>query len=331
MECKELEQVINRKYKNLEGLVAMQSGEVIYEKYFQKSSKESTFHIFSATKSIVAILIGIAIDKGYIEGVHQKILDFFPEYQVKGADDTICKVTLEDMLTMTVPYRYRRGPYKKFFTSEDWVKFGLDMIGGKGRIGDFFYAGLIGPDIFTGILQRATKQSVLEFARENLFQPLGIEVGAPVYWESKKEQMEWYHTPNPTGWVVDPQGVNTGGWGLSLRAADMAKLGQLMLAKGVYQGKRIVSAAWIEACTKAHSAWRVNRKLTLQYGYLWWLSGEEDHSFAAMGDGGNVIYVNPAKDRVIAIASSFQPRAKDRMQLIQQYLNPTFDELNTQE
>lgn len=326
----ELERIIGKKYRNLDGLVVQEKGMTVYKKYFNGNDDSSTFHIFSATKSIVCILLGIAIEKGLIKGVEQKILDFFPKYEVKGTDKTIEQITLEDMLTMTVPFRYqnklwKKGEYQKYFSSEDWVKTALDQIGGKGKIGDFFYAGLIGPDIFSGILSHACKQSVLEFARKNLFVPLGIQVGEPIQFSSKEEQIQWYRKKNPVGWVVSPDGTNTGGWGLCLRATDMAKIGTLMLGQGEYEGKRLVSKDWIARCTSVHSAWNMNRKTTLQYGYLWWIIDEKEKIFAAMGDGGNVIYVNPAKERVIAIASSFSPVAKDRIDLIQNYIEPLLD------
>jgi CubicO group peptidase (beta-lactamase class C family) len=126
---------------------------------------------------------------------------------------------------------------------------------------------------------------------------------------------------NTSGWVVDPQGNNTAGWGLFLKAADMAKIGQMYLNRGVWDGKQIVPAAWIDESTKEHSRWD-ERKLV--YGYLWWIIDEE--SYAAMGDGGNVIYVNPAKKLVVAIASLFMPRAKDRIELIKAYIEPMVED-----
>ena len=138
------------------------------------------------TKSIISILIGIALDKGYIKNIEEKVLDYFPEYKVKRGERKIRNITLRDMLTMTAPYKYRFfAPYIKYFTSSDWVKFSLDLLGGHGKIGTFRYAPLIGPDILSGILVKATRQSVLDFAAENLFEPLGIKVENNLLFESK--------------------------------------------------------------------------------------------------------------------------------------------------
>jgi CubicO group peptidase (beta-lactamase class C family) len=95
----------------------------------------------------------------------------------------------------------------------------------------------------------------------------------------------------------------------------MARIGRLLLDRGVWDSRRIVPAEWIDESTAVHSHWN-----TLQYGYLWWIIDAEEHSFAALGDGGNAIYVNPAKDLVVAIASLFKPTAKDRIEFIRKFV-----------
>ena len=119
-------------------------------------------HVFSVTKSVVALLFGIAFDKGCLESVDQRVLEFFPAYPVKRGEKTLPHITIEDLLTMTVPYKYRSAPYTKYFSSENWVYAALDLMGGKGRVGEFRYAPLIGPDVLTGILAQATGRSALE-------------------------------------------------------------------------------------------------------------------------------------------------------------------------
>lgn len=124
----------------------------------------------------MALLIGIAMKQGYISDVNTPVLDFFPDYEVKKREHTIQKVTLYDLLTMTAPYKYRSAPYTKFFSSDDWMKSSLDLLGGKGKIGDFRYVPVIGPDIFLGIISNTTGMSVLDFANKNLFEPLNINI-----------------------------------------------------------------------------------------------------------------------------------------------------------
>ena len=310
-----LESAILREYSNIAGMVVQQNGTIIYENSFNRYTADTAFHVFSVTKSVLSVLIGIAIDKGLIESLDQKVLDFFPEYTPKRGEKTAQLVTLRDMMTMTAPYKYKSAPYTKYFSSESWVKSALDLLGGKGEIGDFRYTPLIGPDILSGILTRVTGLSVLEFAQENLFMPLGIDVSERIVFESKEEQLSIMKDHHGSGWVADPQGINTAGWGLFLRPGEMAKIGKLLLNRGIWDGRQIVSSEWVDESTAPHSRWG-----ELQYGYLWWIIDEEARSFAALGDGGNAIYVNPAKNLVVAIASLFKPTAKDRIKFIKQYV-----------
>ena len=233
MDTIKLEQIIREKYGNTGAIIVQKNGVSVYEYYENECTKNSPFHVFSVTKSILSILIGIAIDKGYIKSIHQPILDFFPDYIVKKREKTIQSITLYHMMTMTAPYKYKYAPYTKYFTSEDWVKSSLDLLGGKGKIGEFRYAPVIGPDIFSGIIENTTAMTVLNFAKKYLFEPLEIEVPGDIIFHNK-----------------------------------------------------------------------------------------EEHSFAALGDGGNVIYINPKENMVIIIASYFKPRVEDRMKLIKEYIEP---------
>ena len=317
----EMEAAIAADYGNIAGMVVLKDGNAVYENYFGGCTKESRIHVFSVTKSIVSILFGIALDKGCLDSVDRKVLDFYPEYTVKRGEKKIQHVTIRDMLTMTAPYKYKATPYTKYFTSPDWVKFSLDVLGGKGEIGAFRYAPLVGPDILTGILAKAAGQPVLDFARENLFAPLGITVEGSVTFHSKEEQMAFYKATDMSVWVADPQGMNAGGWGLTLSPMDMAKIGELIRTGGIYNGTRIVSEKWVRESTSEQSRWA---ERDFSYGYLWWVL-EQEHGCAAIGDGGNIIYVRPDKNMVVAIASRFQPRAKDRIELIRKYVEPVFD------
>lgn len=317
-----MEKIINAGYRNIGGIVVQKSGKTLYENYFNGCTADSTFHVFSVTKSIISILIGIAIDKGFIKGIDQKVLDFFPDYTVKRGETTIQNITLKDMLTMTAPYKYKSEPCTEYFTSDNWVKAALDLLGGRGKIGEFRYTPLIGPDILSGILVKAARQPVLDFGTEYLFGPLGITVENNVVFHNKEEQEAYIKAKNVSGWVVDPAGVNTAGWGLALTPVDMAKIGQLYLDGGMWKDKQIVSAQWIDESTKEHS--RCNR-FKLSYGYLWWIINDKEHAYAAMGDGGNVIYVNAEKEMVISIASFYLPNAKDRIKLIKEYIEPMFE------
>lgn len=317
-----MEKIINSSYSNIGGIIVLKNGKTLYENYFNECTVTSTFHVFSVTKSIISILIGIAIDKGYIKSTNQKVLDFFPDYVVKRGEKKIQNVTLKDLLTMTAPYKYKSEPYSEYFASDNWVNSALDLLGGKGKIGEFRYTPLIGPDILSGILVKTTGQSVLDFATKYLFSSLGITVGSNVVFHNKEEQLAFYKAKNVSGWVADRAGVNTAGWGLILTPMDMAKIGQLYFDGGIWKGKQIISSTWVNDSTKEHS--RCNQ-WKLSYGYLWWIINDKEHTYAAMGDGGNVIYVNTKKKMVVSIASLFMPRAKDRIKLIKEYIEPMFE------
>ena len=312
----EFEKLVVNEYSNIAGIAVIKNDNLIYEKYFDGYDKDDTLHIASVTKSIISILIGIAIDKGYIKNVGQKVLEFFPNYIVKRGEKTIQNVTIENLLTMTAPYKYKSEPYTKVYSSDDWVKATLDLLGGKTDIGEFKYT-TVGIHILSGILTNATGQSVIEFATDNLFKPLGIKAPNNVFLKNKEEHFSFLKDRHVSGWVADPKGVNTAGWGLTLKAVDMAKIGQLYLNYGMWDGKQVISSKWIEDSTKEKSQWG-----DLSYGYLWWII---DNCYAALGDGGNVIFINPQKKMVVAIASRFMPRAKDRIELIREQIIPLFD------
>jgi CubicO group peptidase (beta-lactamase class C family) len=312
-----LENIITSEYGNIAGVVCLKNGETAYEKYFNGFTEKDSFHVFSVTKSVLSALIGVAVDRGLIGGVDQKVLEFFPDYTVKRGEKTIQQITIRNMLAMTAPYKYKSAPYTKFFTSEDWVRVSLDLLGGKTAPGAFRYAPVIGPDVLSGILVRATGKPPLDFAREALFSPLGIDVPHSVIFKDKDEQLAFYKAKSVRGWVADPQGVNTAAWGLCLCPADMAKIGRLYLNGGAWENRQLVSTKWISESLREHSRWE---QIGLAYGYLWWLIDED--SYAAMGDGGNTIYVNAKKNLVVAIASTFKPTAKDRIELIKKYIEP---------
>lgn len=316
-----LENKIQSEYGNIAGIIIRKNDRTVYEKYFNKCSENDPIHVFSVTKSIVSMLFGIALAKGRLKSLEENVIHFFPDYPLKKRQQTIRQITIRHLLTMTAPYQYKWNPYPKYFASEDWVRSSLGLLGGHGKIGNFRYAPVIGIDLLSGILIRATGQPVLEFAQDNLFAPLEIPVAKSICFRSKEDQLAFYKSKGANGWVADPKGTNTAGWGLSLATPDMAKLGQLYLNGGVWNGRQIIPEKWIAESTQVQSVWKARR---LKYGYLWWVIEEAEHSFAALGDGGNAIYVNPKDRLVVAISSLFAPRTKDRVDFIKNEIEPLF-------
>ncbi|OHD18805.1 MAG: serine hydrolase [Spirochaetes bacterium GWD1_27_9] len=317
----ELKELIKEQYSNIVGIVVLKNDRIIFENYFNGYNRNDTVHVASVTKSILSALIGIAVDKGYIKSIEQNILDYFLDYKTKRGENTIQKITIKNLLTMTAPYKYKYEPYTKVYSSDDWTKAVLDLLGGKGKIGVFKYT-TVGIQLLSGIIANATGQRVLDFATENLFKPLDIKAPHNVKINNKEEHFAFLKNKDVSGWVIDPKGINTAGWGLALSTNDMAKIGQLYLNKGKWNSKRILSSKWIEDSTKEHSRWG-----ELPYGYLWWIiDGDDNINYAALGDGGNVIFVSPGNKMVIAITSRFMPRAKDRIKLIKKNIMPIFND-----
>nr|WP_319488994.1 serine hydrolase [uncultured Caproiciproducens sp.] len=319
---KELEKTINSDYSNIAGIIVQKNGTKLYENYFNGYTADNAIHVYSVTKSIVSALFGIALDKGYIKSTEQKVLEFFPGYTVAEGEKTIQNITIRNLLTMTAPYKYKTEPYEMFFSSCNPIKDALDLLGGDGAVGEFNYAAIGGTQILSGILTRATGQPILDFATENLFSPLGINITHNVVLRNKEEHIVVMNDKNTSGWAVDPQGNNTAGWGLFLTPTEMAKAGQLYLNGGMWDGKQIVSSIWISESTEEHS--RCVQWGNLAYGYLWWII--DGDSYAAMGDGGNVIYVNTKKKMVVSIASLFIPNARDSIGFIKELIEPIFED-----
>lgn len=317
---KEIEKTIKRDYGNIAGMMVQKNGTKLYESYFNGYTAANAVHVYSVTKSFFSALIGMAIDQGHIKSVDRKVLDFFPDYTVKAGEKTIQNITIENLLTMTAPYKYETEPYEKFFTSQNPMQDALDLLGGDKPIGTFNYSAVGGTHILSGILTRATGQPILDFATENLFLPLGINVPRNVVLRNVEEFMAVMNDKNTSGWAVDPQGINTASWGLFLTPGDMTKIGQLYLNNGIWAGKQVIPAGWVAESTKEHSRWN---ERGLSYGYLWWIL--DGDSFAAVGDGGNVIYVNTKKQMVVSIASLFRQNPKDRIELIKKYIEPIFE------
>ncbi|WP_321387689.1 serine hydrolase [uncultured Enterococcus sp.] len=238
----------------------------------------AAFIFFQSLKVSFLFYSASAIDNGMIESVDQKVLDFFPEYEVSEENKTIQQITIRHLLTMTAPFSYEVEPYVEYFTSESWLTFALSYLGGQDSVGSFQYRPIVGPDILSGILTKATGESVRTFADKHLFTPLGISVDSDIVFQSQEEQFAFYEATTISGWVADRTGINAAGWGLTLAPMDMAKIGSLYLSNGSWQEQQIVSGEWIDESTREHSCWQ---EMNLAYGYLWWLIDE--NCYAAMG------------------------------------------------
>ncbi len=267
---------------NIDSVTVIRNGYIVADAYFPPFEPNTKHVIHSITKSIVSALVGIAIDRGYIQGVDQPVLDFFPQEMAVSLDVEKQAITLEHLLTMSSglecrdSYLYRWRGLNELRASADWVQFMLDLPL-VDRPGSRFEYCNGGSFLLSAVIQEATGVSALEFARANLFEPLGI---------------------TDVVWPANPQGINIG-WGeMRMKPHDMAKIGQLYLNDGQWEGAQVIPADWVEASTQAHI---VAATLSDGYGYQWWV--DDGGYYMALGYQGQFIFVVPDKNIVVVFTS----------------------------
>jgi len=307
--------VIVREYSNIYGMVIVKENNIVYRQAFNGYDMKTKVHVASLTKSILSALTGIAVEQGYIRSVNQKVMSFFPDYEFKDQNSNRENATIENLLNMTVPYSFAdyQEPLDRFSMSQDWVQFALDMIDKKGTMGSFKYS-TEGAHLLSAILTRATGKSTREYANEALFKPVGMSEIEAHLLNAAEMNFDTLFGKDLKGWANDPQGITTGGWGITLKVEDMARFGLLYLNNGSWNGKQIVPGAWVAASS-------INNQN--HYAYMWWqITFGNVSAFAAIGDGGNIICCIPEKQLVIAIASEFMMNPKDRCTFIGEHILP---------
>ena len=313
---------------NICQICAVRNGEMVYSENWRGFKTDSAMNVNSVTKGIMAILVGIAVDKGYIKSIDQNVLDFFPEYNVKRGEKTIYDVTLKHLLTMTAPYKYRSEPWTKVCTSLDWTKAALDLLGGRtGITGEFKYATL-GIQILSGVIGKSSGMKCIDFANKFLFAPLGIPEHKIHGASDKDDQFDFLMNKNPRKpeWYSDPQDTVTAGWGLTLSAYDMAKIGWMLINSGKYGDVQVLSAEWIAQMTAPKL--QLGKMFgNMQYCYLWYRPHNDKPIFAAIGDCGNIIYADPEKRISVGITGTFKPRIFDRVEFIEKNVIPVIERL----
>lgn len=323
MTKEELHELIKNKQQNICQVSCYKNGIEVYSDEWNNYKKDDCVHVMSVTKSIVCLLIGIAIDNKYINSVDDKVVKYFPEYTPKRGEKTIFDVTIKHLLTMKAPYKCKGDPWTKVCSSDNWTKTSLDFLGGrKGLTNEFKYQ-TVCLHILSGILYKATKMKTVDFANKYLFTPIGIKKHINYLAESAEEHKEFTISKEPKDniWFCDPMGIGTPGYGLCFSANDMSKIGLLCLNKGKHKDKQIISAKWIEEMVMpTHVSGEEFRNMS--YGYLWWIIDQKKNIYAAIGNSGNVIYVNTKENIVISVASYFKPTIFDRIDFIQEYIKP---------
>ena len=323
MNKQELHNLIETQQPNICQVTAYKNNELVYSDCWNNYKATDCVHVMSVTKSIFALLIGIAIDKGQIKSVDDKVLDYFPEYKVKRGEKTIYDVTIKHLLTMRAPYKSKGDPWSKVCISENWTYTSLDFLGGRKGLTDEFKYSSVCIHILSGILYKATGMITVDYANKFLFEPLGIPAHKVYIAKSAEEHKQFTitKTPKKAVWFSDRQNLGTPGYGLCMTAEDMAKIGLMCLNKGVFNGQQIVSSKWIREMTNPRTVEGKHFR-GMDYGYLWWIISHKKGIYAAIGNSGNVIYINPEKKVVVAVASYFKPTIFDRIDFIQKYIEP---------
>ncbi len=246
----------------------------------------SIYHDFaSATKSVMTTLIGIAADQGKID-LDKLVLSFFPNRTVANRDARKERITVRHLVTMSSGFKWDpvddEAGMSQLRASSDWVQFALDLPV-VSEPGTRFVYNSANSHLLSAILTKATGMTALEFAKANLFGPLGI---------------------TNVHWRLDPQGLNRGWGDLSMFPRDAAKLGFLFLHKGEWQGRQIVPRKWVEKATSFQISTEGSR--FEEYGYGWWVSPKEEQPayYQAAGRGGQRIIVVPSMDMVIVVTAT---------------------------
>jgi CubicO group peptidase (beta-lactamase class C family) len=289
----------------VDSVIVIRHGYIVYEKYFRALwNKDKIHNIYSCTKSVMGSLVGIAVQQGKIKNLDDKMLDYFPNRTIQSLDERKKSITLLNLMTMkggfdwaerTYPYSDPRNPWIQALRSNDPIQFVLDrpMATQPGKV--WAYNGGYS-QIFSAIVTNKTGMNTMEFAKKNLFGPLGITKFI---------------------WRTDRQGIYDAAGGLSMTPRDMAKYGYLILNKGVWEGKQIIPADFVAESVKTQTRFNANAG----YGYESWWTVPLDGYYYASGIKGQEIYVMEKQDMVVVTTCNLpedsQPETK--MRKIAQY------------
>ena len=272
-------------FSGLKSLVVAKDGAIIKERYWGTARTYTTHDVRSVTKTVTGLLIGIAIDKGFIQSVDQTIGEFLtPLYPNMSQDKANIKI--RHLLTMSSGFSWNElssaAEYGNWFNSPNQVQYILDrpLAAKPGQTFTYNSAAL---HLLSVILTRATNMSTYDFASQYLFSPLGM---GQTYWEK------------------DHQGYNNGAAGLNINPHDMIKIGQLILNRGEFNGQRIVSSQWIDQECTTQISTKNSQPYGPAYGFGLWIGQNANGNFQwANGYGGQFIVIVPYS-RLVVVATN---------------------------
>ncbi|MDR1259611.1 MAG: ChbG/HpnK family deacetylase [Tannerellaceae bacterium] len=295
--------------QDLHSLMILRHGRVVSEQWMGEGNAANVPHaLHSVSKTFTATAVGFAVAEGRLK-VTDKVISFFPDKLPAQVSDNLKALEVRHLLTMSSGHDVEPGNIRNA-GGADWVQ-GFLAAPFVHEPGTFFVYNSLGTYVLSAIVQKVTGEKVIDYLYPRLFRPLGI-VGAV--------------------WDESPQGINTGGWGLYLKTEDLAKMGQFILSKGLWNGKQLLPQAWFDEATTSHIASlpagrrpeqvnsRTKEKDWLQgYGYQMWRS--RHNSFRADGANGQYILILPEKDAVIVTTANIRDM-QDELNLIWKYLLP---------
>jgi len=271
--------------RNIHSILIVRHGRLVMEAYFSPFHAGAVHQLASCTKSVTSALVGIAIGQGLLKGVDQPAWELFPEVTL---DDPHKKeITVEHFLSMSsglewpegeIEYRSPNNPYSatSYLPASTQFVFDQPLIRTPGTQFNYNSGG---SHMLSVMVNRASGISTLEFARRELFAPLGIST---------------------TRWEKGEDGVNLGGSGLFLLPRDMAKFGQLYLQNGRWDDKQVVPQKWVHASSQKH----ISLRSGVDYGYQWWIP--QGKGYVAMGWGQQNIWVLPEQDMVVVFTAGMK-------------------------
>lgn len=287
-------QKISEAKQDVHSILIVQHGKVLDARWMSEGKENEPHILNSVSKTFTSTAVGLAVAEGKLK-VTDKVISFFPDKLPARPSENLKAMTVHDLLTMTCGHD--TDPTGKIRNSKDndWIR---DFLAYpvEHKPGTYFCYNSLGTYMLSAIVQKVTGEKVVDYLYPRLFKPLGID------------------KPN---WLESPAGINCGGWGLYLKTEDMAKMGQLLLKQGKWNGKRLLSKKWIRTASSALVPSRPagstpqsvaamgltqeNNEWLNGYGYQLWRS--RHHSYRADGANGQYILVLPDLDAVIAVTA----------------------------
>jgi len=284
----------------LHSVLLVKNNTLVFEKYYQNNDVDTPHDLRSTTKSIRSLLLGIAIDQGIISSIDDPISKYLkPSVPQKNFSDLKDQITIRHLLTMSSGMdcndwdKSSKGQEDKVYKKNDWLQYTLDlpMLHKPGEVNTYCSMGTL---LLAVIIERTSGKTIQEFAKEYLFDPLGIH------------NVKWDHTTkNKT--------VISAAKRLYMTPRDMAKIGQLVLQKGIWNEQRIISETWINASTS------IQTKLAgIDYGFLWWkfpfkLENLPINVTLATGNGGQYIMIFPDQDMIAVFTGGAYNSQEDKL------------------